>query len=325
MGRTPNNDYDDIRDIIQKYNKSASPSSIRIYALNIKKLFKDMGKDDSSNPLVFKDIDKVFELLDKQNLTKTTYKNKLSSIVVFLLASGMDKTTISKYSDKIDSLASKIDREANKMKWNEKDEGNVLSMDAINLYVDNLESKLPSKPESYKDLNQWMSYISAKYHSEFAPRNELCDMKIYYTNEYSTIDKDDNINYLILNPKTLNAKVIYNNFKTKKSYGAIEFDIDDKDFISILNKYYKYIKSYYSEHDEPFTHWLLFKKDMSKLSRNEYTKFLIKTFEGTGKNISSSMLRKIVASSLYDINRIKHFSRIMGHSLNVQLHSYVKS
>lgn len=324
MGRTANKKNDEIFDKIQTYNKSASPSSIRIYTLNIIKLFKDLGKEETSNALVFKDVDKVFELLDKQNLTKTTYKNKLSSIVVFLLASGMDKTIINKYSDKIDSLASKIDREANKMKWSDKDEDNVLSMDALNLYVDTLESKLPSKPESYKDLNQWMSYISAKYHSEFAPRNELCDMKIYYTNEYSTIDKDDTINYLIINPKTLNAKVIYNNFKTKKSYGAIEFDIDDKDFISILNKYYKYIKSYYSEHDEPFTHWLLFKKDMKKLSRNEYTKFLIKTFEGTGKNISSSMLRKIVASSLYDINKIKHMAAIMGHSIQQAIHSYVK-
>jgi len=325
MGRTPNKKNDEIFNKIQTYNKSASPSSVRIYTLNIIKLFKDLGKDESSNALVFKDVDKVFELLDKQNLTKTTYKNKLSSIVVFLLASGMDKTTINKYSDKIDSLASKIDREANKMKWSEKDEDNVLSMDALNLYVDTLETKLPSKPESYKDLNEWMSYISAKYHSEFAPRNELCDMKIYYTNEYSTIDKDDSTNYMIINPKTLHAKVIYNNFKTKKSYGAIEFDIDDKDFISFVNRYYKYIKSYYAEHDEPFTHWLLFKKDMKKLSRNEYTKFLIKTFEGTGKNISSSMLRKIVASSLYDINKIKTMAAIMGHSIREAIHSYVKS
>jgi hypothetical protein len=324
MGRTANKKNDEIFDKIQTYNKSASPSTIRIYTLNIIKLFKDLGKEETSSALVFKDVDKVFELLDKQGLTKTTYKNKLSSIVVFLLASGMDKTTINKYSDKIDSLASKIDREANKMKWAEKDEDNVLSMDALNLYVDTLETKLPSKPESYKDLNQWMSYISAKYHSEFAPRNELCDMKIYYTNEYSSIDKDDSINYIIINPKTLNAKVIYNNFKTKKSYGAIEFDIDDKDFISIVNKYYKYIKSYYAEHDEPFTHWLLFKKDMKKLSRNEYTKFLIKTFEGTGKNISSSLLRKIVASSLYDINKIKHMAAIMGHSIREAIHSYVK-
>jgi hypothetical protein len=130
---------------------------------------------------------------------------------------------------------------------------------------------------------------------------------------------------MIITPKPLSIKIIYNNFKTKKSFGDIEFDIEDKEFITMIIKYYKAIIKYYEDKEQPFEHWLLFKKDMKKMSRNDYTKFLLHTFEGTGKQISSSMIRKIVASSLYDINKIKHYSSIMGHSLNQQLKSYVKS
>lgn len=325
MGRKSNNDSEEILTILQNYNKSASPSSIRIYALNIKKIFKDMGKPDSTNAILFKDAQTIFELLDKQNLTKNTYKNKLSSIVSFLLASGMDKKIVNIYTDKIDALSSKIDREASKMAWNDKESDNLLDIKQLNLYVDNLLVKLPKQLETYKDLNQYMSYLCAKFHTEFAPRNELSDMKIYYNNEYSKIDKDETINYMIITPKPQSIKIIYNNFKTKKSFGDIEFDIEDKEFITMIQKYYKAIIQYYEDKEEPFEHWLLFKKDMKKMSRNEYTKFLIRTFEGTGKNISSSMIRKIVASSLYDINRIKTMSRIMQHSMNTQLHSYVKN
>ncbi len=134
-------------------------------------------------------------------------------------------------------------------------------------------------------------------------------------------EKNSNENYMIVDTQKNKVKIVYNRFKTEKTYGSISFDIDNKDLIKHIIKYYNTIKDGKFNNDE----WFIFKKNGSKLTRNEYTKFLQQVFKNTGKNISSSMLRKIVASSLYDVSKIKQMSMIMQHSIGQAIKSYVKN
>jgi hypothetical protein len=90
-------------------------------------------------------------------------------------------------------------------------------------------------------------------------------------------------------------------------------------------KYLKGVKEYYSDSDDEFDHWFLFNEDRKKLTRNDYTRLLQKAFKETGKTISSSLIRKIVASDLIDVDKLKKNAYIEGHSVKTMLNTYVKS
>jgi hypothetical protein len=102
-------------------------------------------------------------------------------------------------------------------------------------------------------------------------------------------------------------KVYLNNYKTKKVNGDIDFEVEDKELVKLFNKYYVAIKAYFKDAD--FNHWLLFDINKNKVSRNDYTRLLNKTFELSGKRISSSLIRKIVLSELYPKHK-KVFEKI---------------
>jgi len=315
----------EVNEIISKklkdYNKSASDVSIYTYGCNIMKIYEELGHKDYS-PSVFKNYNNIIEWLEENYPNKNTLKNRLASVVIWLKANAYDDKIISKYNDKIELLSYKIDRDKSKMQWNDKEEDTLLSIKELQLYINQLEQDLPKQINNYNDARTYMEYIAGFFHSLYAPRNELCDMKILSNDEYNEDEKNSNENYMIVDTQKNKVKIIYNRFKTEKTYGSISFDIDNKDLIKCIIKYYNSIK------DEKFNNdkWFIFKKNGSKLTRNEYTKFLQQTFKNTGKkNISSSMLRKIVASSLYDDSKIKHMSMIMQHSIGQAIKSYVKN
>jgi hypothetical protein len=305
---------------LKDYNKSASDISIYTYGCNIMKIYEELGHKDY-NPSVFKNYNNIIEWLEKNYPNKNTLKNRLASVVIWLKANGYDDKIISKYSDKIEMLSYKIDRDKSKMQWTDKEEDTLLSIKELHLYIDKLEQDLPKEINNYNDARTYMEYIAGNFHSLYAPRNELSDMKILSNNEYDDDEKNNNENYMIVDTQKNKVKVVYNRFKTEKTYGSISFDIDNKDLIKYIIKYYNTIKDGKFNNDK----WFIFKKNGSKLTRNEYTKFLQQTFKNTGKNISSSMLRKIVASSLYDVSKIKQMSMIMQHSIGQAIKSYVKN
>ena len=135
MGRSHKEVEKSIYDKIKDYNKSASESSLRVYSLNIEKLFKDLDTEPKNeNHEVFEDVDKVMEVLNSQKLSTNTMKNKLSSIITYLLSNGTDKKIVSKYSKKIDDLTKKLNEVKNDMEWNDKEKNNLESIDTLKKY-----------------------------------------------------------------------------------------------------------------------------------------------------------------------------------------------
>jgi len=322
MGSSYKKAEESIYNKIKEYNKSASESSLRIYSLNIEKLFKDMDEEASNeNHEVFEDVDKVMDLLNSQKLTTNTLKNKLSSIITFLLANGTEKAVVVKYSKEIEKLTKKLDDVKNNMEWNDKEKKNLESIESLKKYIETLKDKLPTSLNKYSEFLMYMKYLTGRFYLLFPLRNEMADMKIYYKSEYDKLkDTNNETNYIVIDPKKKSGKVILNNYKTKKSYGVIDFDIDDKDLVSLFDKYYQACK----KNIENYNNYVLFKHDFKNFTRNEFTRFMNSVWAPTGKNISTSMLRKMTLSELYPVDKIKKMSHIMGHSIKTQINNYVK-
>jgi len=313
--------------LFRDYNQSASDNTIKTYASNIQIIYDDLGEEEGNyHTDVLKDAEEVIEALEAGDYSRNTLKNKLASIVIFLLAHGVDKKIINKYSDKIDAISSKIEREKAKMHWTEKEKDNMLTYEDMEEHLNKIKVNIPKVIHTYKDAFKYQSYLIGKFHLEAPLRNDLADCKIYLNSEYAKIKKDDDINYLILNVKNKSMKIILNKFKTKKTYKQIDFDIDDKELVNLFIKYYKGIKELYESKDVEFEHWLLFKGDLKRFTRNDFTYFFNKIYEDTGKKISTSLIRKIVLSEkVYNVDKIKKYSKMMGHSIGEAIHSYVKS
>jgi hypothetical protein len=321
MGRNPKTLNDDLIKKLRKYNTSAEDITITRYAQNISKLYRDLGEEkEEYKPDIFFKPDDIFEELDKMELSNSTYKNKLSAIITFLMASGVDKKIVSRYTDKLYVFSSKIERGNEKMQWNDKESKNKLTIKELHEYLTKKEKELPKEPESYEDLYKWMLVVSGLTHISFPMRNELADVELYSALEFSKIKKEDDVNYFVITPKLI--KVYINKYKTKKSKDGndIHFDIKDPLLVKLYNRYFKILK-----HMFPENHFMLFKKDGHKMTRNDFTRLLNDCFKGTGKKISSSLIRKIVLSELYPVEKIKTMSYIMGNTPKVQLSNYVKS
>ena len=234
MGRALKTVEQSIYNKIKEYNKSASESSLRIYTLNIEKILRDMDAEPHNNSHeALENVDEVMQLLNSQKLTPNTLKNKVSSIITFLLANGTDKQIISKYSKEIEKLTKQIDGTKDNMEWNDKEKKNLESIDTLKNYMKTLKEKLPTTFTKYGDYLMFMKYLTGSFYLTYPLRNEMADMKIYYKSDYNKLkDTDQLTNYIVIDQKKKMGKCILNNFKTKKSYGVIEFDIEDKDLIA---------------------------------------------------------------------------------------------
>ena len=316
---------EELKKTFRNFNQKISDSSIRIYALNITKLYKELGGEGDVKVSLFEKTEPVLKHIDEMKGTDNTKKNKLSSIISFLLASKVSKDIIDKYSNKIASYSDNIEKVKSQMKWSEKEEKNVLSVNDIETYISLLKSKLPNEPKTYKDFLEWMYYLVSAFHINFPLRNDLGNAEIYSTSEFKKIEPNKDTNYLIINSKDLTIKVILNKYKTKKTYGEIDFMITDKELVSDFVKYYKFVKPYMIAYNNgDYNHSLFFDRDFKKFSSNEFSRFFERALDGTGKHLTTTMIRKIVVSSLYDIGKMKKLAYVMGHSLQMQLTDYSK-
>ena len=74
-------------------------------------------------------------------------------------------------------------------------------------------------------------------------------------------------------------------------------------------------------------HFLLVKegKDRNEpVTRNYYTKFMLRTFKKTGKAISSTMIRHSIVSDVYKIDKAQELADVMGHSVAMAQQVYAK-
>lgn len=302
-------------ELIKKSRPNIKDSTIKMYVGNLNKL-KNIFESDGYGFL--KDIDKVKEKLSERHFT--TQRNYYNSIIILLMAQDKDKKLIEKYNTIRDQLNAKYLENQSSGVISEKQKNSFISMDELRAFVDKIRidldiPKLKKKdtiPEKEKKL--LMVYVILSILIENPMRNDLSQMKIIVGkkgyNNLSDTDKKDS-NYLVVEKN--NAKFILNDYKTSKKYAEKIINIS-KPLEKIIRMYMRINKLGNGD--------ILF-----PISRNGISQLLIKTSKKyINKNISTTIIRKIVASHLLkDVKEIEQkLSNKMGTDISTIKSVYVK-
>ena len=301
--------------LIKKSRPNIKDSTIKMYVGNLNKLKNIFESDDYG---FLKDIDKVKEKLSERHFT--TQRNYYNSIIILLMAQDKDKKLIEKYNTIRDQLNAKYLENQSSGVISDKQKDSFISMDELRAFVDKIRidldiPKLKKKdtiPEKEKKL--LMVYVILSILIENPMRNDLSQMKIIVGkkgyNNLSDTDKKDS-NYLVVEKN--NAKFILNDYKTSKKYAEKIINIS-KPLEKIIRMYMRINKLGNGD--------ILF-----PISRNGISQLLIKTSKKyINKNISTTIIRKIVASHLLkDVKEIEQkLSNKMGTDIATIKSVYVK-
>jgi hypothetical protein len=301
---------------IREYKPELTDSSVRIYCLNLMQLASYYDKQLS--PELFKNPKEIRADLEELKYSTPTLKNKIVSIITYLRMKNQPDSLINEYTDYYDILAGKMSKQQATMNKTPKEKDNWMTQDDLIKYLDILKKELPTTIKSKMDLSRWMKYIVLLIHIDYPFRNELADTAI--VSNLKTNDPD--INYIVVNKKNNNVKAIIQNYKTKKTYKDIKLNFIQP-VAEGVSTYYKLLSSY-KKLNNINNEWFLLAKNNEKMSRNDFTHFIKSIFEPLGKNISTTMIRKIIVSSLYPVEKMKELAHIMGHDISTSISFYAK-
>ena len=294
--------------------ENINESTARIYTLNLLNIFKVYNLEFS------KEMFNNFDMIDKiktSDLSDSTKKNKFNSIIVFLKAYSQPKEIISKYSDETEILSSKISRQNRKLEKSKKEKDNWLSKEQLQNKLTELKDKMMEDDKlNLLDLNDYTKYIILYIHINIPLRNDLSNADIMPLSQFKKTEPTKK-NYILLSPK-LGYIVLYD-FKTIKSKGIQKIKLEG-DILKEIQKYYKFLKTYKKDKNINNDSFII-KEDGETYNRNEYTKLFNSIFD---KNISTTMIRKIIASDTWNIKEIKSLSEKMQHTPQQALSNYVK-
>lgn len=312
--RSESEDHSKLRERLREFKPDITNSTLDSYMLNLAKFEKILG--EKLSPELFKDAENVREKFEAEGYTQATLKTKYATIINYLK---MYDEPYDRYTEFCDIITGKLTKQQATMEKSDKESENWLTKQELLDYLEKLKGDLPKIPRSYGDLHRWMKYITLLFHINYPLRNELADAVITTSTDTSDQDK----NYFVVNPRKKTVKAVIQNYKTKKTYNAIELDL----IPSVANAFMKYYMflNIYKKSEEINNDWLLISKDGSKLTRNDFTRFVQSIFSFTDKTISTTMIRKIIVSDLYDVKKMKELSHIMAHDLGTAIQYYAKS
>lgn len=310
----PTEDYKKVFDKIKELNISGS--SARIYTYSVYNIIKTLDLELDED--VFDDSDFIIKALKKKEYKSNTYKNKIASIIAYLKAHKKEKKVLEKYNDELDIIQSKMLREKKKFEKNDTEKENWMDKEQLQNKLSDMKKNI-IKVNDFDDLEDLMKYTLLMFHINYPLRNDLSDAEILSVKDYIKMDKEDpDKNYIVIDNKK--GQLILNNYKTKKHHGKQKINIEENDVLKALNYYFKELNKYKKENNIN-NDWFIIKKNGDKYTRNDYTKLFNKIFK---KKISTSLLRKIIVSDTWNMDKIKQLSDKMQHTPEQALKSYVK-
>jgi len=296
-----------IIEIIEKNRPLLSKSSLRTYNSIILNLAKkcDIKIDDASD--ISKNIDCILNHL--KDIPSRLRKTTISALVVVI----DDKDdSHAKLLDRLRTMMSsdsKIAKEGeDSQKMNQKEKDNWIEwsdvLDRYNKLKKDADMFMKDETPDKHKFDTIKMYILLSMFVLIDPRRSLDYVQFKIRN----IDKTKD-NYM----DTKTNKLIFNQYKTAKSYGKQEIDLP-KELKKIITKWMTINKSDYLIPDS--------KDGIS--SSNKITNMFYKFF---GKKVSTNMLRHSKITSLYKdipkLTEMKERAKNMGHSLEEAL-TYIK-
>lgn len=292
----------DLFNLYKNYKPELSDSSIHNYINNIERLVNNN----------YRSLDKFEDIIDDINelpVSDLTKRNYVSSVITYLKM--VDSPSLPLYSAYYDQITKEYMKGSNNQVKTEKEKNNWVELKQLRYILKRKYTKLNKagvfdkdklNNEEYKQLLFYVLgnlYIGSDKHPPL--RNDYI-MRVINKNEY---DRDDKGNYLVLDGDDMFYHI--GKYKTDKIYGIKQ--------IKICKKIKKLLHLWLKHNTSGF---LLTTTTRAILSKNNLTKYLNKTFEETGKNISSTMLRHIYLSDRFpaDLNKRNKTADLMCHSVS---------
>jgi hypothetical protein len=273
-----------------------------------------MGKPLSIE--TFENFEEVKKFIVDNNKNIITQKNKANSVNIYFKANKVENT---QYVEWMTKIADDINDQQGANEKSPKEVENWLNIQDLEEIRKKMWMDIPfvdiPRP-TYEQLLAYQNYFMLSFHMAYPLRNDLATTTIGIE-PFTKLSS----NYIRVRPYLKTASMYLVDYKTASTYGKLEFAIEEPKALQALLLYYTVLKKYTSvKGKQP----LIINSEGDPISRNNYTKHFNDIFKDTGKNISTTLIRKIVVSTVYDTKKIKELARIMGHSPEMALNVYAK-
>ena len=300
---------EDVKQAIHDFRPQLKESSLKQYVFQLKKIqnmFEEMDFEFLEHP------EPVYEMVSTQGGHYTSQKNLYSAIVMYLKSlnhDGQFDGCIQVYETYRNDLRDKYNEEQDTGVITEKQSKNFITMEELTGFIQKMKKDIKGNDQLH------MVYCMFEILSRHPLRNDLAGM-IYLTQKaYSKLTDEQKVerNYLV---STEGGFILLDaDHKTTKTHGTIKIHIDkDKDLAKILRTYLRVMKYRGG-------------MDIFPITPNYMSQLLIKTsHKYIGKNISTTMIRKIVSSDKFveaKEDQIAHAAQL-GHAVQTQNQIYVK-
>ena len=260
-----------IKETIRSVKPNITDSTLASYNQNLTKIAKTLEKNDLD---FLENYDMVVKAIS--HLSPLTQRNYYNSIIVYLQAVKGDEKAIAKYVATRD-----VENDA------------YQAFTKTNVKSEKQAKNWITEEELYDVLEYWKSFDIQKYTllklmMAIPLRNDMRDMQLMTYGKYNKMSDEDKkgSNYLLKRQKPLAYFFALNRYKTAGTYGQKIIELDaslNKELGSFLRK---------SGH----TSYLFTKKSGAPFSSIEFSKYVNSIFKKTGKNISTTMIRHMMAT-----------------------------
>ena len=260
-----------IKETIRSVKPNITDSTLASYNQNLTKIAKTLEKNDLD---FLENYDMVVKAIS--HLSPLTQRNYYNSIIVYLQAVKGDEKAIAKYVATRD-----VENDA------------YQTFTKTNVKSEKQAKNWITEEELYDVLEYWKSFDIQKYTllklmMAIPLRNDMRDMQLMTYGKYNKMSDEDKkgSNYLLKRQKPLAYFFALNRYKTAGTYGQKIIELDaslNKELGSFLRK---------SGH----TSYLFTKKSGAPFSSIEFSKYVNSIFKKTGKNISTTMIRHMMAT-----------------------------
>ena len=294
--------------------------------LKVKK--EDYDEEKLSVYFAYKDL--MSGIIEKNWDNYMTRKNYYSALIAFLevnynitfqeeqlfMINKMTKEAMEFYEKKRQEGNDIYNASNTEGKLPEKQKDNIVSKKAITDLVKKLKEEIKMKPN--KETHQYLLLLMTL--QTFPIRNELATIKEVDVMTYNeNRDSYKTGNWIVISQKPKHAQFIFNDYKTDKTHGQRVLTLP----ANLRKQFEKYMDLYPSE-SQVFT--LKNGKDMD--SNNLSKVFTRNSQKHLGKNISTTILRKIYYGSKYDKDDFKDLqedAKNSGHSPATAMGIYVSN
>ncbi len=305
------------KELIMKARPNLKPNTIKMYLFNLNKLKKTFDKED------LKFLNNVEEVKDKiKHLHFTTQRNFYNAIIVYLRALDPENKKIEEYDTTRNELNEQYKTENEKGVISSKQSSNFVDIEVLRDMINKMDNEIKSqklkKKSQLSPKEKTLLQVFTIYNIliRIPLRNDLAGMSVISKTEYNKLtdkQKEDD-NYLVVYKNKL--EFVLNEYKTSRKY--------KEKIISIPKDLEKILRMYLRKNEGK----ILFTSSTGKpYTRNALSQLLLKTSQKyLGKNISTTMIRKIVLSDLFAENKKKQeeMAEITGHSVSTMNNVYVK-